>query len=103
MEHDGQDGQPFRSSERASQSELRLDSLSGPPQVLLIVAVHLCMKSAHTYIITSREKGGALFNSRHTSTCYSSECMAPDPLTLQRGCCGCEFAGDLCPKVDTSL
>lgn len=36
MEHDGQDGQPFRSSERASQSDLRLDSLSGPPQVFLM-------------------------------------------------------------------
>lgn len=64
MEHDGHDGQPLRSSERASQSELHLDSLSGPPQVLLIVAGHPCMQSA---ISTTRETGEKLFKSKRVS------------------------------------
>lgn len=56
MEHDGHDGQPLRPYERASQSELRLDSLSGPPQVLLVVAVHPCLQSAHTYLTTTKRE-----------------------------------------------
>lgn len=37
MEHDGH---PSRPSNSASQSNLRVKSLSGPPQVLLVVAAH---------------------------------------------------------------
>ena len=51
MEHDGQ---PSRPSNRASQSDLRVESLSDLPQVFLAVAVYCCMQSAHTHIFSKR-------------------------------------------------
>lgn len=49
MEHDGQ---PLRPSKRASQSDLRVESLGGPPQVLLVVAAYFHMRSACTVMLS---------------------------------------------------
>lgn len=47
-----QDGQPSRPPKRASQSDLRVESLGGPPQVSMVVAAHLHVV---TYIPSQRQ------------------------------------------------